>query len=219
MSDAQTTQSTPKPIAAVLRYHAALQVAFVRHRAAQDKCAAFVDAVADVMPGADGHQLFELIAGSYNAAYDAQRGSEFGRILLDELEQSYQDVRQLEAQTRRWEHMDALATVEALTTDADLATLFVQTVDEHDDATARVLVSTAVQTVVDKAAAARTGIGKRRTLERARTTLEQRTAVATGSSADDLAGPRDVALASWTDAIFRGLVEATTATKPEKSRV
>ena len=56
---------------------------------------------------------------------------------------------------------------------SSLATLYTQTLDEHDDTTARVLVSTAVQTIVDKASAARTPIGKRRTLERARSMLEE----------------------------------------------
>ena len=173
MPSTQTKRPIPKPIAVVLEQHAALQAAFVRERALHDKPTAFVEAVAAVLSADDADDLFALIAGSYDPAYDAQRGSEFGRLVLDDLEQSYQDVRRLEAQTSRWEHMDAIATVDALSADIGLATLYTQTLDEHDDTTARVLVSTAVQAIVDKASAARTPIGKRRTLERARSMLEE----------------------------------------------
>jgi hypothetical protein len=176
MQSTQTKRPIPKPITVVLERHAALQSAFVRHRAFHDKRTAFLEAISSVLSADEAHDLFELISGSYDRAYDAQRGSEFGRLMLDDLEQSYQDLRRLEAQTKRWEHMDALAAVDALTADVGLATLYAQTLDEHDEATARVLVSTAVQTIVDKASAARIPIGKRRTLERARSILEQRAA-------------------------------------------
>jgi len=183
MPSTQTKLPIPKPIAVVLQQHAALQAAFVRERARHDKSTAFVEAVSDVLSDDDAHDLFELISGSYDAAYDAHRGAEFGRLLLDDLEQSYQDVRRLVAHTNRLEHMDAVATAEALTADIDLATLFAQTLEERDDATARTLVSSAVQTIVDKAATARTPIGKRRALERARSILAQR-ASATQDDAD-----------------------------------
>jgi hypothetical protein len=180
----------------VLERHAALQAAFVRQRALHDKNTAFVEAISATLSTDEANDLFELIAGSYDRAYNAQRGAEFGRIMLDDLEQSYQDVRRLEAQTNRWEHMDAIAAVDALTADVGLATLYTQTLDEHDEATARVLVSTAVQTIIDKAAGARTPIGKRRTLERARSILEER---ATPS-------PEDADIrAVWSRAIYREL--------------
>jgi len=112
-------------------------------------------------------ELSQLISGSYASAYDAARGAEFGRLLLDDLEQGYQDVRRTRSRAGRWHDLDAPAVVDAIATDTELATLYAQALDEHNDVIAAALVASAARVIVEKAATTRGAPGTRRALEAA----------------------------------------------------
>src|SRR3954453_17577619 len=155
MSNVPATSTLPRPIAVVLEHHGELQTAYIRQRGALDKHAAFVGAISDVLNEHDVSDLSRLISGSYDESYDAQRGAEFGRLLLDDLEQSYEDVRRIRGQAHRWRDLDAGGVVLALASDVELAKVFVQALEERNETTARALVSSAVRTVVEKSSVTR----------------------------------------------------------------
>jgi hypothetical protein len=194
MSDTQTTSTIPRPIAVVLEYHSELQTAYIRLRTRHDRTEAFVGAVSSVLSESDVRDLSDLIAGAYEGGYDAHRGAEFGQLLLDDLEQSFQDVRRIREQGERWRDLDTTGLVEALTTDGDLARLFAETLDERDETTARALVSSAVRTIAEKASITNTSAGKRRALEAAAQRFRRR---ATDTD--------DAALAAWCEALDVGV--------------
>jgi hypothetical protein len=208
MPDTQTVNTIPRPIAAVLRHHVELQTAYVRRRALHDKTAAFVGAVSDVLSESDVRDLSHLISGSYDASYDAQRGAEFGQLLLDDLEQSFQDVCRIRDQALRWRHLDSAGVVEALTTDLELARLFEQALEERNETTAEALVSNAVKTIVEKASMRHTAAGQRRALEAATQVLRRHATEALGR-APQLARRVDaddaVVLAVWCEALYVGI--------------
>jgi hypothetical protein len=190
MPDTLTTRMIPRPIAVVLEYHSELQTAYIRLRAQRERNEAFVGAVSSVLSESDVHDLSDLIAGSYDGGYDARRGAEFGQLLLDDLEQSFQAVHRIRQQGERWRELDTIGLVEALTTDADLARLFVQTLDERDETTARAIVSSAVRAIVEKASITNTSAGTRRALEAAARVFRRH-----ATDADD------AALAAWCEAL------------------
>jgi hypothetical protein len=215
MPDPQTAGTIPRPIAVVLQHHGELQTAYVRQRAAHDKTAAFVGAVSDVLTETEVSELSHLIAGSHDTSYDARRGAEFGQLLLDDLEQGYQDVLRIREQTRRWRDLDAPGVVQALATDLDLATLFVQALDERNDTTARALVSSAVTTVVEKASVTGNAPATRRAVEAAAAEFRRRSTDGLGDSPqlallDHAAEAEpDVILAAWCEALYVGLGAAS----------
>ena len=211
MPDLPTTTTLPRPIAVVLEHHGDLQTAYARRRATHDKTEAFVGAVSDVLSEHDVRELSQLIAGTHDAGYDARRGGEFGQLLLDDLEQSYQDVRRIREQTTRWRDLDTPGVVRALATDVEIATVFVQALDERNDTTARALVTSAVRTVVEKASTAGTAPATRRALVDAAAVLEQHATEGLGAESQlalivdgDQAGD-DAVLAAWCGALAVGI--------------
>jgi|1186.fasta_scaffold170643_1 hypothetical protein len=213
MSSTRPPAAIPRPIEVVLERHGELQTAYVRRRAAHDQTGAFVGAVSEVLSEAEVRDLSRLIAGSFAADYDASRGAEFGQLLLDDLEQSYQDLRRSLAQTRRWHALDTPAVVEALATDRELARLYGQALDERNETTAGALVTSAVRVVVEKASASRNAPDTRRGLLAAASAFR---AHAAGSRTDgpQLAlcddarrGPAlsDTVLTTWCEALSDGV--------------
>jgi hypothetical protein len=211
MSNMHATSTLPRPIAVVLQHHGELQTAYIRQRAALDTHAAFVGALSDVLNEHDRTDLSRLISGSYDESYDAQRGAELGQLLLDELEQSYQDIRRLRDQARRWRDLDAGGVVLALATDVELAEVFVQALEERNETTAQALVSSAVRTVVEKSSVTRTAPATRRALEDAIATFRRHATDGQGRPPqlalldDRNDAPDDVALAAWCEALAVGV--------------
>ena len=211
MPDLPTTSTLPRPIAVVLEHHGDLQTAYVRRRATNDRTEAFVGAVSDVLSARDVSELSQLIAGTHDPGYDARRGAEFGQLLLDDLEQSYQDLRRMREQSRRWRGLDTAGVVQALATDVEIATLFVQALDERNDTTAGALVTSAVRTVVEKASAARTAPATRRELVDAMAAFRQRATAGLGAEpqlallVDANHAGADPVLAAWCEALAVGI--------------
>jgi hypothetical protein len=213
MTTSPATATLPKPIAVVLEHHGELQRAYVARRVAQDKTQSFVGALSDVLSAAEVAELSRLISGSYDENYDAARGAQLGQLLLDDLEQAYDDLRRTRSRTRRWHGLDAPAVVDALATDIELATLFTQALDERNETTAAALVTGAVRVVVEKASASRNAPDTRRGLVAAATAFRRYATDGAGASpqAALLDGPRsepaltDALLATWCDALCTGV--------------
>ncbi len=167
MPSTETSAPIPAPIALVLEHHGALHDAYVRRRTRHDKAEAFVGAVSEVLTAEQVRELSQLLNGAYDAPYDATRGAEFGKLLLDDLEQGYQDVQRSRSRARRWMHLDTPAAIEAIATDAELARLYAQARAEGNEAIAHTLVASAVRVVVEKASTTRNAPETRRTLEAA----------------------------------------------------
>jgi hypothetical protein len=213
MATSPTTATLPKPIANVLEHHGELQTAYVSRRVAQDKTESFVGAVSDVLSAAEVAELSHLISGSYDENYDAARGAQLGQLLLDDLEQAYEDLRRTRNRTRRWHSLDAPAVVDALASDIELATLFAQAIDERNETTAAALVTGAVRVVVEKASASRNAPDTRRGLVAAATAFRRYATDGAGISPQatllDVSRSEpaltDAVLATWCDALSTGV--------------
>jgi hypothetical protein len=212
MRSTRTPAAVPRPIEVVLQHHGDLQTAYVHRRAAQDRTDAFVGAVSEVLSDAEVSDLSRLISGSFDANYDATRGAEFGELLLDDLEQSYQDMRRTHTRNRRWHALDAPEVVEALATDRELADLFTQALEEHNETTAAALVTSAVRVVVEKASASHNAPDTRRGLLAAASAFREHAAGGRSEALQLLLddAPREPALSdailtTWCEALSDGV--------------